>query len=104
MGIFTIIIIVVIALLLLEMFKHKITKNLFHYVIIFIIFIVILLIASAYFDLSSFFSDDNTFVKTGATITEGVKDDVDDIDWEESSTLEKIEKNTKDFLGDILES
>ncbi len=103
MGLVAIIIGLIVVLTVLELFKHHFTKSLFKYMIMAIVLIFVLLIASAYVDLGSFFSQDNTFAKTGAVIADDVTEDLEDLDLSESKTLETIEEKTKDFFHKLID-
>lgn len=104
MGILLIIIIAIGILVVLELFKHHFTKSLFKNLILVLLAIFALLIISAYVDLGSFFSKENTFSQTGQVIAENVGEDLKEIDLKESETLNTIEQKTKDFLKKILDS
>ena len=103
MGLLILFIIIMVCLIFLEIFKHHITKNIFKFSIFAIIFIIMLLIASSYLDLSSFFSEDNTFVKTGAIVTEDLSEDINNIEWGEIETFKTIEEKMKNAINNILE-
>ncbi len=104
MGLLAIVVVILVAFFLLELFKHKFTKNIFRYFIVGLIFLVLLMFLASFFDLSNFFSPDNTFAKTGSVIAEDVQQDIENIEWEDLNIIDTAEKKTKDFLRDILES
>ena len=104
MGLLAIVIVLLVAFFLLELVKHKLTKNIFRYFITGIIFLVVLMFLAAFFDLGDFFSQDNTFAKTGSVVAEDVQEDIESIDWFDLNILETAGEETKEFLKDILES
>ena len=95
MGLLAIVVVILVAFFLLELFKHKFTKNIFRYFIVGLIFLVLLMFLASFFDLSNFFSPD---------IAEDVQQDIENIEWEDLNIIDTAEKKTKDFLRDILES
>ena len=103
MGLLAIVIALGIILIVLELFKHHFTKNLFKYLIYGVVLIFILLILSSYLDLGSFFSQDNTFAKTGQVIAKDVENDIEDISWDEIDTFDTIEEKLKDWIGKLIE-
>jgi len=104
MSVLLIIGILIGILIVLEMFKHHFTKNLFKYLMIFVIVLFTILILSAYIDLGSFFSKDNTFSQTGEVIAEGVSEDVEKIDFNQFKIFDILEEKTKEILNKLLDS
>jgi hypothetical protein len=72
MNYIAIILIIVIAVLIIELLKHKFSKNFFKYTIIALVILIILLVTSAYVDFGSFVGKESTFAKTGAAIVDTV--------------------------------
>ena len=103
MGLLAIIVIVIVIMIILELFKHHFTKGLMKYLIIILILLFILLIASAYIDFGDFLGEGSTFANTGAAIAEGVAEDVEQINIDESETADTISKTIKKFFQKILE-
>lgn len=103
MGLLILILVIIGILILLELFKHHLTKGIMKYLIIFIILIFILLITSAYIDFGDYVGEGSTFANTGHAIADGVTDDLENIDIEESETLNTIGEKTKDFFKKLLE-
>lgn len=103
MGLLLIVIVIIAILILLELFKHHFTKGILKYFIILGILLFILLIASAYIDFGDYVGEGSTFSNTGHAIAEGVTDDIEDIDIQESETLSTIGEKTKEFFQKILE-
>lgn len=97
------IVVLAVGLYVVEFVKHKITKKAFQFAIIAIILIVGMLFASAYMDLSTFFSKDNTFATTGSAIIEGIGEDIKDINFEDSSIWYTLKEKSSEIMSLILD-
>ncbi|MDP3727847.1 MAG: hypothetical protein Q8R18_00165 [bacterium] len=104
MGLLVIILIVIGILIVLELFKHHFTKGLMKYLVVGIVLIFLLLVASAYIDFGELLGEGSTFASTGQVIAEGVSDDLEDVNIEESETLQTLSEKTKEFFQKILEN
>lgn len=104
MGLLEIILIFVGILVILELFKHHFTKGLLKYGVAALILLFVFLLVSAYFDLGTFFSKDNTFAKTGAVIADDVSEDLEHINIDKSKTVETLGDKIKEMIRNLLDS
>lgn len=103
MGLLTVILVIIGILILMELFKHHFTKGIIKYFIVFLILAFLLLIASAYIDFGDYVGEGSTFANTGHAIAEGVTDDLEQVDIEESETVQTLGEKTKEFFQKLLE-
>ncbi len=103
MALLELIIVIIAILILFELFKHHFTKGLVKYLVIFLILIFILLIASAYIDFGSLLGQGSTFSNTGQAISNGVGNDLKDVDFGGSDTLHAMGEKITDFFKQLLE-
>lgn len=103
MKVLTLILIFIVIIVILEIVKHRISRDFSKILLYIVIGIIFLLILAAFFDLSSFFSNDNGFTQTGAAVVDTLGENAEMPDFKESEFLESIKEKIDDFVNKDIE-
>ena len=88
----TLVIIIIAGLILIELFKHIFFKKVYRFFFISITLIIILILFSGYLASKGLLDHENKFVATGASIMEGIKDNVGEEELKNlTSPIKKID-------------
>ena len=88
----TLIIIIIVGLVLIELFKHIFFKKVYRFFFISIILIAILVLFSGYLASKGILNNENKFIATGASIMEGIKDNIGEEELKNlTSPIKKID-------------
>ena len=89
-----IIIAIIAGLILFELIKHHFRKSIVKYLILIIFLVLIIMVSSAYYDFSTLFEENSSFVKTGNVVKEKIEDKKEDFQEKDGSFFDKIKYST----------
>lgn len=94
LDLLTLVIIIIGSLIVIELFKHILFKKVYRFLLVGVVLLVILIIVSGYLASTDILKVDNKFVATGASILDGIKDNIGEDEIKNiTSPIRRIDKN-----------